>query len=129
MTRRKDVDDLIREAIRAEDVEQLQGLGEPGLPEMVTEVFRGRMRWYGAMFLGMIVVFTVAAVFCGVRFLAADEPSGLIRWGVGLLLSFLAVQGGKTWYWMQMERLAMIRELKRVELLVAQLGAELRGLG
>jgi len=34
--------------------------------------------------------------------------------------------GGKTWYWMQVERLAIIRETKRVELLIAHLVTELR---
>ena len=127
MTATSDVDVLIRRALQAEDAENLEQLGEPGLPEMVTQVFHGRMRWYGAMFLIMIVVFTALAVLCAVRFLGADDAPSLIRWGVGFLTCFLAVQGGKTWYWMQMERLAMTREIKRVELLVAQLSADIRG--
>ena len=127
MTARSDVDGLIRRALQAEDAENLEHLGEPGLPDMVTQVFRGRMRWYGAMFLVMILLFTALAVLCGVRFLGSDDAPSLIRWGVGFLTCFLAVQGGKNWYWMQMERLAMTREIKRVELLVAQLSADIRG--
>lgn len=50
----------------------------------------------------------------------------ILRWGAGFFVGFLAAQGGKTWYWMQHERLALIREVKRVELLVAQLALELR---
>lgn len=80
MTRGDDVDSLIREALRAEDVSELDALGEPGLPEIVTEVFRGRLRWIG----------------------------------------------GKIWYWMQLDRIATVREIKRVELLVARLALELR---
>jgi hypothetical protein len=53
----------------------------------------------------------------------------VIRWGVGFLFGFLTVIGGKTWYWNQMERVALTREIKRVELLVAQLAAELRARG
>jgi len=127
MAGKPDIDDLIREALQAEDAEVLERLGEPGLPDMVTEIFRGRMRWYGAMFLAMILVFGVLTVVCGVRFLGAEEAPSLIRWGVGFLVCFLAVQGGKNWYWMQMERLAMTREIKRVELLVAQLITDIRG--
>jgi hypothetical protein len=126
MARTADVDELIREALRAEDAEALARLGEPGLPDMVTEIFRGRLRWYGAMFLAMILIFTVVAVVCGIRFLATDEVPDMIRWGAGFFFGFLAVMGGKNWYWTQMERIAMTREIKRVELLVAQLASELR---
>jgi len=129
MTRTVDVDDLIREALEAEDAAILDRLGEPGLPDAVTEIFRGRMRWYGAMFLVMILVFSVLTVVCGVKLFAADEVPAMIRWGVGFLFGFLTVIAGKTWYWNQMERVALTREIKRVELLVAQLAAELRARG
>ena len=126
MARDSDVDGLIREALEEEDRKAFEALGEPGLPDMVTAVFRGRMRWYGVMFMAMILIFTVVTVYCGVRFFQTDEVPAMLRWGAGLLLGFAAIQGGKTWYWMQLERVAMIREIKRVELLVAQLAVELR---
>lgn len=129
MTQSKDVDVLIREALEAEHADELARLAEPGLPEMVTEVFRGKMRLYGAMFLAMILVCAAAAVYCAVQFFAVDEVPSMLRWGAGFFLAFLAVQGGKTWYWMQHERIAMTREIKRVELLVAQLAVELRSRG
>jgi len=126
MARKVDVDELIREALRAEGVEGLERLGEPSLPGMVTEVFRSRLRWYGAMFMAMILVFTVLAVLCAVRFLSTNDVPDMILWGAGFFLCYLAVMGGKSWYWMQMERLAMTREIKRVELMVAHLAARLR---
>ena len=126
MAGKVDVDELIREALKAEGLEGLERLGEPGLPDMVTEVFRSRLRWYGAMFLAMILVFTVLAVLCAVRFLSTDNVPDMIRWGAGFFLCYLVVMGGKSWYWMQMERLAMTREIKRVVLMVAHLAARLR---
>ena len=126
MAGKVDVDELIREALKAEGLEGLERLGEPGLPDMVTEVLRSRLRWYGAMFLAMILVFTVLAVLCAVRFLSTDNVPDMIRWGAGFFLCYLVVMGGKSWYWMQMERLAMTREIKRVELMVAHLAARLR---
>jgi len=126
---------LEREAIRRIDriflthwhfdhVWGLAALGEPGLPDLVVEMFRSRLRWYGAVFLVMILLFTVLAVICAARFLAAEEVPDMIRWGAGFFLCFGTVLSGKLWYWMQMERVAMTREIKRVELLVAHLAAE-----
>jgi prolipoprotein diacylglyceryltransferase len=121
MARKADVDELIREAFEAEDAEAMAALAEPGLPDLVVEMFRSRLRWYGAMFLAMILLFTVLAVVCAVRFLGTEEVPEMIRWGAGFFLCFGTVLSGKLWYWMQMERVAMTREIKRVELLVAHL--------
>jgi len=127
MASKNSVDELIREALKAEDADVLQQLAEPGLPDMVTDVFRGRLRWYGAMFLAMILVCAVLAVYCAVRFLGTADVPAMMRWGAGFFLCVIAALGGKNWYWMQMERLAMTREIKRVELLIAHLTTELRG--
>ena len=82
-------------------------------------LFRGRMRWFGAMFMAMILVFSVLAVVCGVRVLGAPRIEDMLRWGAGFFLCYLAAMGGKTWYRMHVERLAIIREIKRVEPLIA----------
>lgn len=121
-----DVNRLIREALHAEDVDDFAELDEPSLPDAVTEIFRGRMRIYGGMFLAMIMVFFVVAIFCAVQFLGTDDVPEMLRWGAGFFLSVMAVMGGKNWWWTQVERIAMTREIKRVELLVAQLAAQLR---
>jgi prolipoprotein diacylglyceryltransferase len=126
MTSKSDVDELIREALKAEDVADLEQLREPGMPDMAIGVFRGRLRWYGALFLVIVLVFAVLAAFCGAQFLAAKEALPAVRWGVEFFVCLIVVLSGKVWYWMQMERYAMTREIKRVELLVAHLTAEMR---
>lgn len=126
MTPKIDVDELIREAVRAEDIEQFDGLAEPGLPEMVVDLFRGRLRAYVVMFLFMMLACTALAVFCGIRFLGTSDVPAMLRWGAGFFFCTFTALNAKNWYWMQMEHLATTRELKRVELLVAHLAAELR---
>jgi hypothetical protein len=122
MSGQRDVDDLIREELWAEGVEGLERLGEPTLPEMVTEFLSSTLRWYGVMFLGMILVFSVVAVWCGIRFfLGSSDVPEMLRWGAGMFIAWSAVMGGKVWYWGQMERITLTREIKRVEVMVAQL--------
>lgn len=127
MDSKNSVDDLIREALKAEDVHDLEQFGEPGLPDMAIAVFRGRLRWYGAMFLAIVLVFAVLAVYCAAHFLGTTDVPQMMRWGAGFFLCIVVVLSGKVWYWMQMERFAMTREIKRVELLIAHLTTELRG--
>ena len=129
MTSERDVDGLIREALHVEDIEGFDQLGEPGLPDMVTEVFRGRLWWAGAMFLFMILLFFVLSIVCAVQFLGTDDPVAMLRWGAGFFLCVVAVIGGKQWYWIQLQQIAVTREIKRVELLVAHLSEQLRSAG
>lgn len=126
MTRQADVDELIREALRAEGIEGLEALGEPGLSDMVTDVFRGRNRWVGAMMTANLVAVTVLAVVCAVKFFGTESTVSMARWGAGFFCCVIAAVGCKLWYWMQLDRLALIREIKRVELVLAHLAAELR---
>lgn len=127
MTHKVDLDALIREAVKAEDVAEFDRLGEPTLPEMVVDLFRGRLRAYVLLFLLMMMACTVLAVYCGYRFLVTTDIAEMLRWGGGFFVGLFVALNAKNWHWMQMERLAMTREIKRVELLVAQLAAELRG--
>jgi hypothetical protein len=126
MTRTIDVDELIRQALAAEDAEHLDLSGKPGWLSELTGVFRGQLRWFGAMFMAMVMVFFLLAVYCGWRFLSAGDDASLIRWGLGFLFCTGISISGKIWYWMETGRMATIREIKRVELLVAHLATELR---
>jgi hypothetical protein len=45
----------------------------------------------------------------------------MLQWGAGFFLCFITVDGGETWSWLRMEQVALTREIKRVERLVAHL--------
>jgi hypothetical protein len=126
---RPDVDALIREALKAEDAEGLDQLGEPGLPELAFGVMKGRQRWLVWPSVVLVLGCMVAAVYCVARFEAAGDTRTMLLWGGGFFLSVGAIGGWKIWYWLQMERLASARAMKRVELLVAHLITEVRARG
>jgi hypothetical protein len=50
----------------------------------------------------------------------------MVRWGAGFFFCVIVAVGCKLWYWMQLDRLAISREIKRVELILAHLAARLR---
>jgi hypothetical protein len=106
-----------------------EALEEPGIAGTTDQLLRGRLGWCNVMLLALLLALAVLAFFCGVRFLQAEQVPEMLRWGAGLLLGFLAIQSGKTWYWMQHERIAMTREIRRVKRLVALLAHELRARG
>jgi hypothetical protein len=132
MSRSNDeLDKLIREALETSatsDQQALDHLGDPSLADLLAETFRGRHRRLavGGVLVNLLVF--AAAIWCGVRFLRADTEREMLLWGAGMLLGFGMVAAIKIWYWLEMNRLALTREIKRVELQVVQLGRKLRGL-
>ena len=66
-----------------------------------------------------------AGIVAGVRFIRADDERVMLLWGAAMLLCFGAVATIKIWYWLEMNRLAITREVKHVELHVVRLAQEL----
>ena len=119
------LDDLIRETLRQDETDLLQRLEEPSLRTMLGDVFTGRLRWLMILTGFVIFVFFLLAVWAGIRFFSADEVAEMIRWGALMFLFAMSVSFMKIFHWMEMERFAIVREVKRVELRVVQLAEEL----
>jgi hypothetical protein len=118
-------DDLIREVLDDSDGEVFDELQARSTAELLTETFRGRHRWLA---IGAVVVNLVlfgAAVLSGIRFVGADDLRSMALWGVAMMLCFATVTTIKIWYWLEMNRLAITREVKRVELRLVQMAKRL----
>ncbi len=54
----------------------------------------------------------------------SSDPKAWLRWQVGFLFCTFVSLTGKIWYWLETGRLSTVREIKRLELLVAHLAAD-----
>lgn len=118
------LDDKIRDALAKEDPQLLKEMGaEPSVFELVMETFRGRLRWL--TFLGVFwgVVFMVLAVLSAIQFFQAVETRRILLWAAATMFCLMAVSMMKIWYWMQLNKNALTREIKRLELQVAHLAS------
>ena len=122
----KDIDQQIREALRQEDAEMLEHYrGEPPLHQMLIETFRGRWRWLVALTFVMGVVAAVLLMVCAYHFFHAETTRAMIAWATGFVWCALFILMIKVWYWMELNRNSLTREIKRLELQVAQLSRRL----
>lgn len=120
------LDDRIKEALKREDAELFgQVAGEASLPELVAESFRGKYRFFVAITWLFTLVFFVAMIYCGYRVFTSEDFHHHFLWGMGFFFSAMAVAMLKMWNWMELNRLAVTREIKRVELQIALLARRL----
>ena len=120
-----DIDELIRQALGQADAEALDRLEGQSMAELLTETFRGRHRRLAIGGAIVNLVLFSAGCVSGVRFIRADDQRTMLLWGAAMLLCFGAVTAIKIWYWLEMNRLALTREVKRVELQVVQIALKL----
>ena len=122
------IDAKIKRALEATDTDLADEFdGDQSMTEMVFDVFRGTQKWltFLAIFWGF--VFMAGSVFGIIQLFKAQETREHILWGLGVVFCFSAVSMMKVWFWMQMNRNSILREIKRVELRVARLAGKLQG--
>lgn len=120
-------DRMLRDALSAEERKLWDDLVEPSPLQMVSDMFRTRTRWLMAGGLIAGFVFMGLGVVALLRFWEAAETLAAIRWGMGFIMCVWGLWAVKVWSWMEIQRNALTREIKRLELQVVHLGAELRG--
>ena len=123
----KDLNERIREAIRAEDPDLLEGFDEePSIFELLFDTMRGRHRWLNLLGAIFTLAFMALAIVCAVKFFAADDVRDLLMWAAGFVVFFTSVALMKIWYWLEMQRNSLTREIKRLELQIARLAGKLK---
>ncbi len=122
-----ELDRKIQEALHKEDAELFEGFGgEQSLLEMVADTFRGKHRWLVAMMVFWKLVFFVLAVLTAVKFFHADTTRDIVMWATACILCMSAVSMLKLWYFLEMNKNALTREIKRLELQIARLAARIK---
>jgi len=122
----KELDERIREAL-ATDEEALAALTrqEADFISNALGSFRGRNRflvlvaniWTFLFFL--LMIYSVWQVF------QTKDVQRLVQWAILAIFSMTAMSGLKLWWFMEMNKNAVVREVKRVELQLARVAAML----
>jgi hypothetical protein len=123
-----ELDKKIREVLHKEDAELFEGFeAEQSLLEMMVDTFRGRHRWLVAMMAVWSLVFFVLAIVTAVKFFGAETTRDIVMWATACVLCMSAVSMLKLWYFLEMNKNALTREIKRLELQIARLAGRIKG--
>lgn len=115
----EEIDEMIKTVLSKEEAEFYDNLHEQNLLEMVGGLFKGKLRWVHIMNMVITSVFVATAVYCLINFMRVESTNELIRWGVGLIACMMTTSMLKLWNWNQMDKNAILREIKRLQLLIA----------
>ncbi|MGX5173274.1 DUF6768 family protein [Aliikangiella sp. IMCC44653] len=121
------LDRKIEEALKLDEAEVEKILNrEQGLFQQLFAIFRGKMMFWNIFGLILSVVLTGLTFWSGYHFFYSEVIQQQIFWGVLSLAFWTGLMGIKIWFWLEMQQHATIREIKRLELTVAQLNAQLK---
>lgn len=117
-----EIDALIRRGLQQEDrllFDQLTG--DMSVQDMALSAFHGRSRWLKIFAMVLSLVFFGLTIFCLWRFVQTEAVRSALNWALAASFCFLNVAMLKLYFWMEMHKMAVLREIKRVELQLCRL--------
>ncbi|MHA7059368.1 DUF6768 family protein [Aquimarina sp. M1] len=120
----EDIDQLIKETLTNEEAKFYDELDEQNLLEMVGALFKTKNSWVIiVMFVVNLVVFGLF-IYCLIQFLSTDNTNELIRWSAAGFFCIMITGMLKLFSWMQMDKNALLREIKRLELQISSIAVK-----
>jgi hypothetical protein len=123
---KNEIDELITEALGEEEAKYYEKLEEEqSLLQEGLGLFKGKRAWISIWIGFVIILLIIGSTYCIVEFFRVEETKELMIWGGGFFLGMFAITALKIWAWMQMDKNALMREMKRLEFQVNVLVKEL----
>jgi hypothetical protein len=97
------------------------GFDEHSLVGMLWRVFTGKLRRWAAFGMLLTLAFVALTVWCGYGFFTATDTGDRVFRGMLALAALQAVSMLKLWFFMEMNRDSVIREVKRMEIALNRL--------
>lgn len=117
----EEIDKLIKETLTQEESKFYNDLNEQGLFGMVRGLFKGKLKWIIVMMIVLNFIVIGFFIYSAFQFFQATDTIGLIKWSVAGFICLIMVSMLKLFSWMQMNKNALMREIKRLELLISTL--------
>lgn len=103
---------------------------QPGARSPRVDVYKGKDLWLKIIIALLTFAFFTGFIYCAIQFFNTSVTTEMIKW-MGIGFSFFAMSMSlKLWQWMQMDKNAILRELRRIELqlsIVAKSVSEKKG--
>ncbi len=117
----RDLDNLIEEALGKEERDLLVRIGEePGFFGMAFGLFSGRLGWVNMVMVAVQALTFIAGAYAAWMFFEAADTVTQLRWGLPSAVLLILSTMIKVSMWPEIHANRLMRELKRIELQLAQ---------
>ena len=121
----RDVDELIDEAINAEERELLRSIGdEPGFVERMLGMTGPEIVWMVWVMMIVQTLLFVGGVYSAWMFFEAGDPVTQLRWGLPAVVLLLMALLIKLAVPPAIQTKRLMRELKRIELQIVRMSSQ-----
>lgn len=120
----EEIDQLIKDTLSKEEAVFYDSLEEQGIFNMFFGLFKGKNAWIMIVMNIMIFVFLGLTVYCIIQFFKVETTPELIKYGLGIIVFIMSLSMLKIYAWMQMDKNALLREMKRLELQISSLSSK-----
>ena len=114
------LDKLIEEALLVEDREIFEETRELGWFALGLSQFRGKLGWVTWVIMLVQTTMFLVGVWCAVRFFQSADALMAVKWGISWAVMMIMATSLKLSLMPQMQADRVIRQLKRVELMLAR---------
>lgn len=118
------LDELIRDALEGEGREALEETEELGWFALSLSQFRGKLGWVTWVLMIVQTTMFIVGAWCAVRFFQETELLAALKWGLSGAVLWITATNLKLSLMPQMQADRVIRQLRRVELLLASQNSE-----
>jgi len=116
------IDDKIKQALSEEynDIIAENEKTDANPFKQISAGFKGKMGWMYMVVVFFSVIFALLLFYSIYQFYYETEMKSLLGWGIMIIVTALLNQFTKMWYWSELGRNRIIREIKILELQLAQ---------
>lgn len=115
----KELDSLIEAALNAQDRDILHSTEELGYFQLGLKQFGGKLGWVTWVIMLIQTSLFLTGAWCAVQFFGASDLLMVVKYGISGAVLLLMSLIMKMSLWPQMQADRVIREVKRLQLLVA----------
>jgi hypothetical protein len=117
----KNINQRILEALKDDKAAHEFSEEQANSLQLIEQSFKGTFRLSFAVVVSLQLIFAGLAIYCAYHLVNELDVGLKINWLAGTLSTVVAFAIARIWFFMELNRLSVIREVKRVELQISLL--------
>jgi len=121
-----DINQKILDAIEADQSNTPLPEADATAIGLIRSSFKGTFRYTMVFIVVLQLCFAGLAIYCAYQLFNLEELGSKIEWLSGVIIAVIAFAIARLWFFMELNRLSLLREMKRMEMQLAFLSSKIQ---